>query len=48
MSDVDQKLRELLHELAASFYYEGSSKEWFEEEVPEWSDKFKEIFKEKS
>lgn len=42
---LDEKLKETLHRLASSFYYEGSSAEWFDKEVPEWSAKLKQAFK---
>lgn len=48
MSDLDEKLHEILYDLADSFYFEGSYPEWFEEKVyPELAEKIKGIFKDR-
>lgn len=44
MSDLDKKLHDLLYEQADSYYFEGSSPEWFEEKCPELIEKFKQAF----
>lgn len=44
MSDLDEKLHDLLFEQAKSYYFEGSSEEWFEEEYPELAERFKKAF----
>lgn len=48
MSDLDEKLHDLLYKEAESYYFEGSSPEWFEKECPELIGKFKQAFKDAS
>ena len=44
-NDLDEKLHDLLYDEASSYYFEGSSPEWFEKECPELIEKFKQAFK---
>jgi hypothetical protein len=44
VSDLEKKLHDIFYEQAKSYYFEGSSPEWFEEECPELIKKVKQAF----